>query len=374
MAVAPPADAPSAAPLHGTQKVPFPAKTGKHAAIAEPPMPTSDGFMSTEQKLSLADYALALRDEQIEAQVVHYKADLETNAELDAITAQVASEIQSLQAAARAAGPSIKPTGADPREIERELISNLTDMLGRIFKPGKLATHVVRKLGEVAKRFARLFFESELADRIRGTKGTKDEAKAMRFADQALYHALNRAEEHVFAALDTLKYTQPEVKTRAKEDFAELLKGMRNSFLTRSTPELNVLVKYLNEVLSNFFMNELPQMLGTLATEVVRDARLAEANTIAGYKISSSAFPKFRQAFERRFLQRLVPFTEEEMLKRVRESSGEFRRETIRLVATPAIFSEVCEVICDAVYDMLYNDGFLDLPSNWRKRLAASRS
>ena len=29
-----------------------------------------------------------------------------------------------------------------------------------------------------------------------------------------------------------------------------------------------------------------------------------------------------------------------------------------------------CEVVCDAVYDMLYNDGFLDLPNDWRARLA----
>ena len=40
-------------------------------------------------------------------------------------------------------------------------------------------------------------------------------------------------------------------------------------------------------------------------------------------------------------------------------------------LADPAIFSEVCAVICDAVYDMLYNDGFLDLPSDWRRRLVA---
>ena len=40
-------------------------------------------------------------------------------------------------------------------------------------------------------------------------------------------------------------------------------------------------------------------------------------------------------------------------------------------VADPEIFSGVCEVVCEAVYDMLYNDGFLDLPSDWRARLSA---
>ena len=64
-----------------------------------------------------------------------------------------------------------------------------------------------------------------------------------------------------------------------------------------------------------------------------------------------------------------MPFTEDEMLRRVRESMGQFRSETIRFVADPEIFSTLCEVICDAVYDMLYNDGFLDLPSDWRARL-----
>ena len=46
--------------------------------------------------------------------------------------------------------------------------------------------------------------------------------------------------------------------------------------------------------------------------------------------------------------------------------------ETIRFVADPLIFSDVCEIVCDAVYDSLYNDGFLDLPTDWRARLRAN--
>ena len=76
-------------------------------------------------------------------------------------------------------------------------------MLGRIFRPGKLATIIERKLGEVSKRFARIFFESELHDRIRGAG---DEAKAMRFADQALYHAFVRTQDQVIAQLDAYQY------------------------------------------------------------------------------------------------------------------------------------------------------------------------
>src|SRR5690606_41862130 len=74
------------------------------------PIPTPEGFMTAAAKMSLADVALALRDEQLEAKVIHYKADLATNAELDAITAQVISQLQTLQAAARAAAPLSRPT------------------------------------------------------------------------------------------------------------------------------------------------------------------------------------------------------------------------------------------------------------------------
>jgi hypothetical protein len=332
------------------------------------PVPTPEGFMTTAAKLSLADIALQLRDEQLEAKVIHYKADLQTNAELDAITAQVITELQNLQAAARATGPTSRPApSADRAQVEIELIQSLKEMLGRIFRPKKLATLIERKLGEVAKRFARVFFESELAEKVRGSK---DELKAMRFADQAMYHALLRAEEAILGQLDSFQYVEFSIKDRALDAYHTMVKNLRNDFLARTTPELNVLVKYLNEVLSKFFTEELPPMLGDLALQVVKEAKLAEAKTIAGYKISASAFPLFRQAFEKRFLQILVPFVEDEMLKRVRQGENEFRSETIRLVATPEIFSELCEVICDAVYDLLYNDGFLDLPSDWRKRLA----
>jgi hypothetical protein len=359
----PPPPKPPPLPIKAFHK---PSSSGAIAAAA--PIPTPEGFMSTQAKMSLADIALQLRDEQLEAKVVHYKADLATNAELDAVTAQVIADLQSLRAEARRVGPSSRPSQfADRAQLEIELIRSLKEMLGRIFRPGKLATLIERKLGEVAKRFARLFFESELADKIRGSN---DEVKAMRYSDQALFHALNRAQEAIFAQLQTFQYVERNVKERAQEAYLALVKSLRNDFLARTTPELNVLVKYLNETLSQFFTKELPPVLGDLAWEVVKEARLADANTTAGYKISASAFPVFRQAFERKFLQRLVPFAEDKMLERVRERQGQFREETLRFVAAPAIFSELCEVVCDAVYDMLYNDGFLDLPSDWRARLA----
>ena len=315
--------------------------------------PSADGFMTTAAKMSLADMALQLRDEQLQAKVIHYKAELATSPELDAVTDQVIAELAGLQAAARKSVESKPPTSElDRSQIEIELIQSLKTMLGRIFRPNRLATVIERKLGEVSKRFARVFFESELHEKIRGSA---DEVKAMRFPDQALYHAFTRHQEQVLGTLNGYQYAAPNVVDRARDQYFLFLKSLRNDFLARTTPELNVLVNYLNDVLTDFFTKELPPMLGDLAWEVVKDAKLAQAKTIAGYKISATSFATFRSVFERRFLQRLVPFTEDEMLKRVREQAKNFRSETMHLVADPLIFSDVCEVVCDAVYDMLYN-------------------
>jgi hypothetical protein len=161
------------------------------------------------------------------------------------------------------------------------------------------------------------------------------------------------------------------VKERAKEKLEDFVKDLRNGFLARTTPELNQLVKYLNEVLTTFFISELPPMVGELSWEVVKEARLADVIAHgANYKIPQSAFPTFRKVFERRFLQRLVPFACDGMLKSVRGGSSTFRAETIQFVADPAIFTDVCEVFSETIYDMLYNDGFLDLPGDWRARLS----
>lgn len=321
--------------------------------------------MSTQAKMSLADIALALRDEQLEAKVVHYKADLETSPELDAITAQVVRELQSLKAS-RPNAPDAKPS--DRAQLEIELIQSLKEMLGRLFRTDKLATVFERKLAEVAKRFARVFFESELHDRIRGSAG---ETKTMRFSEQALYQLFAKNQEDLLKQLGAFDYATKAIADRAREELLDHIKELRNGFLSRTTPELNNLVRFLNEVLSSFFTRELPPMLGELSWEVVKEARLADSAPREGYKIPADSFPRFRQTFERRFLQRLVPFTEDEMLKRVRESQSSFRAETIRFVADPLIFSDMCELICDAVYDSLYNDGFLDLPTDWRARLQA---
>ncbi len=324
--------------------------------------------MSTRAKMSLADFALALRDEQLEARVVHYKADLETSPELDAVTNSVIAELQALQQQRHAAQATAAAalSASDKAQLEIELIGTLKKMLSRLFRPGELSSPVERKMVEASKRFARLFFESELCERIRGNAG---EHKTMRYGAQALYHVLSRNHDFLMRQLDTFEYQSPEEQADAKARLEDITKELRNTFLSATTPELNALTKYLIEGLRQFFTAELPPEIGDLACEVVKEGRLAETRARAGYKIGPDAFPRFRAAFERKFLQRLVSHVEDRMLEQVRSKGTEFRAETLRFVADPQIFTDVCELVCDAVYDYLYNDGFLDLPTDWRVRL-----
>jgi hypothetical protein len=48
------------------------------------------------------------------------------------------------------------PPAADRAQIEIELISNLKQVLSRLFRAGELSSTVERKIAEAGKRFARL--------------------------------------------------------------------------------------------------------------------------------------------------------------------------------------------------------------------------
>src|SRR5262249_18269779 len=157
-------------------------------------------------------------------------------------------------------------------------------------------------------------------------------------------------EEGLLKELDAFEYSAPEVREDARDALQNWVKELRNDFLGRTTPELNALVRILNEVLTLFFTQELPPVVGELAWEVVKEAKLADEAMRGGYKVPVESFSRFREAFERRFLQRLVPFAADGMLKRVHASEGKFRVETLRFVADPHIFTDVCELICEAMY------------------------
>ena len=78
-------------------KPPLPPKR----AAPPPPAPVNRAApvpKATLARIELAENVLRLRDEQLKARVVYFEPQIQTNAELDAITAQVVAELQTLQA------------------------------------------------------------------------------------------------------------------------------------------------------------------------------------------------------------------------------------------------------------------------------------
>jgi len=81
--------------------------------------------------------------------------------------------------------------------------------------------------------------------------------------------------------------------------------------------------------------------------------------------LTGDVFPRFRTAFERRAMVRLVGFAEDELVKRLADTAGQARDETIKFITNPEIFSMICGEIAAGAYEFLFSEGFLDLPPEW---------
>src|SRR5262245_871624 len=120
--------------------------------------------MSDGQKEALAIQALGLLNEQVQARIVHYKSELETSPELDAITAQVVAQLKAMQAAV-ASDTSSRQT---PEEMEEQQTRAVSGLLARFFSAQtNFATRILKPIG---KKIAKLFFESELHEKSKGDK------------------------------------------------------------------------------------------------------------------------------------------------------------------------------------------------------------
>lgn len=64
---------------------------------------------------------------------------------------------------------------------------------------------------------------------------------------------------------------------------------------------------------------------------------------------------------------RLVSFAEDQLVVRLADTAGAAREETIQFITDPRVFSMICGEFCEALYEFLCNEGFLDLPSDWRQ-------
>ena len=335
------------------------------AASVRPPPPGRAGeHVSQALKDHITDMALGLLEEQIQARIVHYRADLETNPELDAITAQVVAQLRQIQAA----------TGAERSAADREALRaaqerTLRGLLERLFPEGAPTLAVERRLKQIHRNLARLFFQSELHEKTRGQDGA---AKVIQHGEQAIFYVLARYRNRLETDLSGFDFASEEIRERSFDLLAKISKDMQDAFLSRRSSELKRIVAGFHAVLLDFLGQGLPRQIGALAAEVVEQSRCFEGRAYA-YKIAVDAFPRFRAAFERRLMVRLVSAVEDPLVARLADTAGAARAETLLFITDPHVFSMMCGELCDGVYELLCNEGFLDLPPDWRMASAAPR-
>lgn len=307
----------------------------------------------------LAGLAMLLREEQVKARVVHYKAEMETNAELDAITAEVVAELHALQAKARKTQPA-----DDRTTMEAEQIKTLTTLLGRLFRADAPSVVLEQRTQDIARRMMKLFFESALLDRVSAAQQTR--LKTIQYADQGIFYVLHRYENRFKAELESFTYDDDDTREATFDLLTRMTNDLRVNFLTRRSPELKNLLGLTQKALVELLMRGIPPHTGRIAREVVEEAKTAQRENSVGYKILPSAFPDFRVSFERRFMKLLIENMEPRLVKALETSEVAFRDDTIAFVQSPEIYSEMCQIVCDAVYEFLQNEGFLELPADWR--------
>jgi hypothetical protein len=316
--------------------------------------------MSEGEKEIITLRALGLLNEQVQARIVHYKGDLETSPELDAITAQVVAQLKAMQAAVAAAAPAERQS---PDEIEAFQIRTLAKLLARVFEAQSgFATHSLKPIG---RRIAKLFFESELHEK---TKGDKD--KVIHHAEQGVYYVLQRYKNRLRAELEGFDYEGDEAREATLELLGKVERDLQVGFLSKRSPELNRVMTIYTTVLTDFLQTHLPPRLAQMAKITVRAARTARRPNSVAYKIHSDAFADFRAEWERLLVEQMVNYCGDELMMQLSNEAEQFREETVRFFTDPHIFSETCRVLCDGLYDFLCLEGFLDLPVDWRVSIA----
>lgn len=317
--------------------------------------PGATGPMTQGQKEALALEALGLLNEQVQARIVHYRADLETSPELDAITAQVVTQLKTMQAVLGTQDASER----DPEAIEAQQLKTLYLLLKRLFsKESQFASGVLKPVG---RRVAKLFFESELHEKSKGDKG-----KVIFHAEQGVYYVLQRYKNRLRGELDGFEYESDEIRQNTLDLLAKMERDLQVGFLSRRSPELNRVMTLYTAALTDFLQEHLPPRAEQMAKVTIRAAGTAQHEKSVGYKVLADSFPAFRTEWERVFMQQMVFFCGDELLARLTQDDQEFREETIKFFTDPHVFSETCQVLCESLYDFLCLEGFLDLPVDWR--------
>jgi hypothetical protein len=310
--------------------------------------------MSDGQKEALAIQALGLLNEQVQARIVHYKGELETSPELDAITAQVVAQLKAMQAAVADVGAQ-----KTPEEMEEQLTRALAALLPRFFSAqAQFTTRILKPIG---KRIAKLFFESELHEKSKG-----DKEKVIHHAEQGVYYVLSRYKNRLRAEAEGFEFISPDVRDATLELLTKAERDLQVAFLSRRSPELNRVMTIYTTVLGDFLQKHLPPRLEQMAKVTIRVSKAARRPSSVGYKVLSDAFGDFRAEWERLFMQQMVFFCGDELLEKLTQEGEAFQEETVKFFTDPHVFSETCEVVCEQLYDFLCLEGFLDLPVDWR--------
>jgi hypothetical protein len=316
--------------------------------------------MSDHEKDALTLQALGILREQVEARVIHYKAEMQTSPELDAVTAQVVNQIKQLQAAAMRERGVTK----DPELIANAHTGTLTQLLTVIFGDKNYTTRVIQPVG---KRLAKLFFENELNVKAAGEKD-----KVISVAEQGVYYLLKRYKNRLRTELEGFEYASESIKSMTLDTLNKLERDMQVAFLSRRSPELNKVMTVFTNVVSQFFQKHLPPRLEQVARITIRNAQTATQSYSVPYKIHPERFNHFRTAWERVFMSQMINFCGDEFLARLDESEGEVSDETLKFFTDPHIFSATCDVINHDLYDRLCMEGFLDLPMDWHAHVGAA--
>lgn len=313
--------------------------------------------MSQGDKDAITVRALGLLNEQVQARIVHYKSDLETSPELDAITAQVVAQLKEMQATL-ATDTGLREA---PEEIETKQIATLTQLLGRVCSGGEHGNLITQNLKPIGKRVAKLFFESELHEKTKG-----DKEKRIYHPEQGVHYVLQRYKHRIRTELEGFDYVSEDVREGTLELLSKIERDLQVAFLSRRSPELNRVMTIFTGVLVDFFQHHLPSRLGQMAKLAVKNARTAHQPSSVSYKIQTDRFQAFREEWERLLMMQMVNFCGDELVDKLSRGHEEVREETLKFFTDPHVYSQTCEVICDALYDFLCLEGYLDLPVDWR--------
>jgi len=317
--------------------------------------------MSETDKEALAIRALGLLREQVHARIVHYKAELETSPELDAVTAQVVEQLRAMQAAI---GPE-RPSSALPEDMETEQVRIFAKLLGRLLARSGPVGFAAQNLKPVGRRVAQLFFESELHEKSQG-----DQGKVISHAEQGVCYVLGRYRHRLRAELEGFQYKNEDIRVLTLDLLEKLERDLKTAFLSRRSPELNRVMHVFMQVLTDFLTEHLPPRAEQMAKLTIRHAQTARQPNSLGHKVRADRFAEFRTEWERLMIEQMVFYCGDELFDRLTTADQPFHDETVAFFQDPHVFSETCEVLCDALYDYLCQEGFLDLPVDWRAQYA----